>query len=42
VALRLEGGDVAIAGLEVSADDLPPCNGPGQPPAITVSEWGTR
>jgi hypothetical protein len=42
VALRLEGGDVDITGLDLSADDLPPCNGPGQPLVITVSEWGTR
>jgi hypothetical protein len=40
VALRLEGGDVAISALDLSADDLPPCNGPGQPPVITVGTWG--
>jgi hypothetical protein len=40
VALRLEGGDAGISGLDLSADDLPPCNGPGQPPVITVGGWG--
>jgi hypothetical protein len=39
-ALILDSGAVEIAGLALAtADDLPPCNGPGQPASLTATEW---
>ena len=33
-------GGVDIAGLVMpTVDDLPPCNGPGQPPTLSTTEW---
>jgi hypothetical protein len=39
-ALVLESGAVEIAGLSLATpDDLPPCNGPGQPASLSATEW---
>ena len=39
-ALVLPSGAVEIAGLALAtADDLPPCNGPGQPASLSATEW---
>jgi hypothetical protein len=39
-ALVLESGAVEIAGLSMATpDDLPPCNGPGQPASLSATEW---
>jgi Protein of unknown function (DUF4232) len=38
--LALDEGFVEIAGLTLTTvDALPPCNGPGQPPTISATEW---
>jgi len=38
--LLLAGGTIPIDGLVVaSAGQLPPCNGPGQPPTISAGDW---
>lgn len=38
--LALAGGAVDIGGLAASsADDLPPCNGPGLPPSLSATDW---
>jgi hypothetical protein len=38
--LVLAGGVVEIGGLSITTiDDLPPCNGPGQPPDMTATDW---
>jgi Domain of unknown function (DUF4232) len=37
--LVLADGAAAIGGLTMTADDLPPCNGPGQPPSLWATEW---
>jgi hypothetical protein len=42
IALRLvlAGGVVDIGGLSIATtDDLPPCNGPDQPPVMTATDW---
>lgn len=40
VRLALGSGAVDIAGSTLAtSDDLPPCNGPGQPPSLSASEW---
>jgi hypothetical protein len=40
VRLALTSGAVDIAGSTLAtSDDLPPCNGPGQPPSLSASEW---
>ena len=39
-ALVLESGAIEIAGLSLATpDDLPPCNGPGQPASLSATEW---
>jgi hypothetical protein len=39
----LAGGEVAIGGLSLAtSDDLPPCNGPGQPAALSATDWEPR
>jgi hypothetical protein len=39
-SLALASGTVDIANLAVqSLDDLPPCNGPGQPASISTTAW---
>jgi hypothetical protein len=37
--LELAGGSAPIAGLTMTADDVPPCNGPGQPASISTNGW---
>jgi hypothetical protein len=38
--LALDEGFVEIGGLTLTTvDALPPCNGPGQPPTISATEW---
>lgn len=37
--LTLAGGSLDISGLTMAADDLPPCNGPGQPASISTTDW---
>ena len=37
--LALAGGSLEIGGLTMAADDLPPCNGPGQPASISTTDW---
>lgn len=32
-------GAIEIGGLVMTADALPPCNGPGQPPLVTTTDW---
>lgn len=41
VALVVASGLVNIGGLSLAADDLPPCNGPGQPAAVSATEWAS-
>lgn len=40
--LALAGGSLDIGGLTLAADDLPPCNGPGQPASISTTDWEHR
>ena len=41
--LALASAVVEIQGLSVSTrDDLPPCNGPGQPAALSTTDWEPR
>jgi hypothetical protein len=39
VALRSGDASIPVPGLDMTADDLPPCNGPGQPPALSANPW---
>jgi hypothetical protein len=39
VALRSGAAAIPVPGLDLTADDLPPCNGPGQPPALSANPW---
>jgi Protein of unknown function (DUF4232) len=39
VALRAGDASVPVPDLDLTADDLPPCNGPGQPPAVSANPW---
>ena len=39
VVLATAVGAVPVTGLTYQEADLPPCNGPGQPPSITASGW---
>lgn len=39
VALRAGDAAIPVPDLELTADDLPPCNGPGQPPALSANPW---
>ena len=41
VVLATAVGAVPVTGLTYQEADLPPCNGPGQPPSITASGWTT-
>ena len=37
------GGGIDVADLAVpTADDMPPCNGPDQPPSLTATDWSTE
>ncbi len=41
--LALASAVVEIQGLSVSTrDDLPPCNGPGQPASLSTTDWEPR
>jgi hypothetical protein len=40
VRLALAGGDVDVENLIIATtDELPPCNGPGQPAVISTTDW---
>jgi Protein of unknown function (DUF4232) len=39
VALRSGAEGVVVPDLDLTADDLPPCNGPGQPAALSANPW---
>lgn len=39
VALRAGDAAIPVPGLDLTADDLPPCNGPGQPPEVSANPW---
>jgi hypothetical protein len=39
VVLRSGAAGIPIPGLDMTADDLPPCNGPGQPAALSANPW---
>ena len=40
LVLRAEGGAVQVTGLDLATnDDLPPCNGPGQPATLSANAW---
>jgi Protein of unknown function (DUF4232) len=39
VLLRAGSTGIAIPGLDMTADDLPPCNGPGQPATLSANPW---
>jgi Protein of unknown function (DUF4232) len=32
-------GTIPVTGIQYGPDDLPPCNGPGQPAQLTTSAW---
>jgi hypothetical protein len=41
--LDLSSGSVKIANLTAATfDELPPCNGPGQPPTLSATDWTAR
>ena len=39
VVLRAGDAAIPVPDLELTAEDLPPCNGPGQPPALSANPW---
>ena len=39
VVLRSGATGIAIPGLDMTAVDLPPCNGPGQPATLSANPW---
>ena len=39
VVLRSGSTGIAIPGLDMAADDVPPCNGPGQPATLSANPW---
>jgi hypothetical protein len=40
VSLALASGSVDVPGLELATvDELPPCNGPGQPATLEATAW---
>jgi hypothetical protein len=39
VVLRSGSAGIPIPGLDLAADDLPPCNGPGQPASLSANPW---
>lgn len=39
VALVDGAAGIPVPDLDMTADDLPPCNGPGQPPALSANPW---
>jgi hypothetical protein len=41
--LLIGSGEIEIAGLSLATtDDLPPCNGPGQPASLSTTDWVPR
>jgi hypothetical protein len=41
--LALAAGPIEIAGVSMaSRDELPPCNGPGQPASLSTTSWESR
>jgi hypothetical protein len=43
VLFLIGGGGVDVADLALpTADDMPPCNGPDQPPSLTATDWSTE
>ena len=42
VALAVASGLVDVDGLSFAANDLPPCNGPGQPATVSATEWAPQ
>ena len=41
VVLQASDAGIQIQGLDLGEADLPPCNGPGQPPTLTANPWTT-
>jgi hypothetical protein len=42
VLFLIAGGGIDVANLALpTADDMPPCNGPDQPPSLSATEWST-
>ena len=39
VVLRSGSAGIPIPGLDMTVDDLPPCNGPGQPASLSANPW---
>jgi hypothetical protein len=39
VALLDGAAGIPVPDLDMTADDVPPCNGPGQPPALSANPW---
>ena len=39
VILRAGAAGIPIPGLDMTVDDLPPCNGPGQPATLSANPW---
>ena len=39
VVLRSGSVGIPIPGLDMTADDVPPCNGPGQPASLSANPW---
>jgi len=39
VVLRSGAAGIAIPGLDMTAEDLAPCNGPGQPATLSANPW---
>ncbi len=39
VVLQAADAGIQIQGLDLGQADLPPCNGPGQPPSLTANPW---
>jgi hypothetical protein len=39
VVFALGSGSLKVGGLSLTTADLPPCNGPGQPPILSTTEW---
>ena len=39
VALRAGDAAVPVPDLDLTAEDLPPCNGPGQQPELSANPW---
>jgi hypothetical protein len=39
VVLRSGSAGIPIPGLDMTVDDVPPCNGPGQPASLSANPW---